>query len=473
MMAVLWLLASATLSAAQTDAGTNAGTTFTTLHSFNVADGTLPFAGLVQGTNGSLYGTTYYGGAQNSGEVFEITTAGTLTTLYSLCSASDCADGEYTYATPIQASSGNFYGTTYLGGTNDLGTVFSVSPSGKLTTLHSFNGTDGSEPLAGVVLANGNIYGTTNSGGANNSGTVFKVTPSGTFTTLHSFCSQSGCPDGSGPFAGLVLGTDGNLYGTTYVGGVHGKGAVFKITPGGSLTTLHSFCSQTGCTDGAFPQTGLVQASNGILYGTTIIGGAYGSGTIFSITTSGKLTTLYNVCSQNGCPNGNYLYAPLIQATDGNLYGIMQVGGASNHGTIFKITTSGTLTTLYSFCSQSNCADGAYPAGGLLQDTSGNLYGTTADGGTNGKGTVFSLSLGLSPFVEAQPGFGKVGTAIKILGTNLTGATSVTFNGTAASFKVVSSSEITTTVPVGATTGVVQVTTGSGTLTSNLPFRVQ
>jgi uncharacterized repeat protein (TIGR03803 family) len=302
---------------------------------------------------------------------------------------------------------------------------------------------------------------------------VFKITPSGTLTTLHSFCLQTRCTDGSGPFAGLVQATDGNLYGTTYVGGAHGYGTVFKITPSGTLTTLHSFCSQSGCTDGEFPQTGLVQATNGILYGTTIVGGAYGSGTIFNIATSGKLTTLYNVCSQNGCPDGNYLYAPLIQATDGNLYGIMQVGGTNNGGTVFKMTTSGTLTTLYSFCSKSGCAEGEYPAGGLFQDTDGNLYGTTADGGANDDGTVFSLSVGLSPFVEAQPGSGKVGAAVNILGTNLTGATSVTFDGSAAAFKVVSSSEITTTVPAGATTGKVEVATPSGTLSSNVSFRVQ
>jgi len=249
-------------------------------------------------------------------------------------------------------------------------------------------------------------------------------------------------------------------------------GTVFRITPSGTLTTLHSFCSQSGCPDGEFPQTGLVQATNGNLYGTTIIGGAYGSGTIFEITPSGALSTLYNVCSQGGCPDGNYLYAGLIQATDGNLYGVMEIGGANNGGTIFKITPSGTLTTIHSFCSQPACADGQYPAAGLAQDTNGNLYGTTADGGANGDGTVFSLSVGLGPFVETQPTATKVGATVNILGTNLTGATSVNFNGKAATFTVMSSSEITTTVPAGATTGEVQVVTPSGMLLSNVSFRV-
>ncbi len=150
----------------------------------------------------------------------------------------------------------------------------------------------------------------------------------------------------------------------------------------------------------------------------------------------------------------------------------MDVGRANGSGTIFKITLSGTLTTLYNFCSQSGCADGQYPSGALVQDTDGNLYGTTADGGANGYGTVFSLSVGLGPFVETLPNAAKVGAAVKILGTNLTGTTSVEFNGKAATFTVASSSEITTTVPAGATSGGVEVVTPGGTLLSNVPFRV-
>ena len=464
MLAALWLCGSASLPAQ----------TFTTLHSFDGTDGRLSNAGLIQATNGNLYGTTYYGGAKNSGEVFEITTGGTLTTLYNFCSKSGCTDGEYTYATPVQGTNGNFYGTTYLGGSKELGTVFKITPSGTQTTLHTFGGSDGSQPLAGLVQANnGDFYGTTYMGGSEGKGEVFKITASGALTTVHSFCSQSGCTDGENPFAGMIQGTNGNLYGTTFGGGTaKGFGTVFEITPSGTLTTLHSCCTQSGCPDGQFPQTGLVQATNGSLYGTTVSGGAYGDGTIFKITPRGTLTTVYNVCSQNGCPDGNYLIAGLIQATDGNLYGIMDVGGANGSGTIFKITLSGTLTTLYNFCSQSGCPDGQYPVGGLVQATDGNLYGTTDDGGANGEGTVFSLSVGLGPFVETEPTAAKVGATVKILGTDLTGATSVSFNGKAATFTVVSSSEITTTVPAGATTGEVRVVTPGGTLSSNVSFRV-
>lgn len=286
--------------------------------------------------------------------------------------------------------------------------------------------------------------------------------------------------DGESPYAGLVQGTDGNFYGTTNLGGASGDGTVFKITPSGTLTTLHSF----DYTDGKNPNAGLVQATNGDFYGTTFYGGAYNSpygyGTIFRMTPTGTLTTLLSFDDTDGI----WPTAGLIQATDGDLYGATQGGGANGiGGTIYKITPTGTLTTLYSFCSQTDCKDGYGPLAAPVQDTNGNFYGTTWLGGTSatctsctppgtGYGTVFSLSVGLGPFVETQPTSGTVGTAVKILGTNLTSATSVTFNGTVAVFKVASSSEITTTVPTGATTGTVKVVTSKGTLSSNVKFRV-
>jgi len=269
--------------------------------------------------------------------------------------------------------------------------------------------------------------------------------------------------------AGLVQAADGNLYGTTFYGGAYGIGTVFKITPGGTLTTLHSFDG----TDGGNPEAGLVQASNGNLYGTTFYGGDYG--TVFEITPGGALTTLHSFA---GYPTeGSNPGAALVQATDGNLYGTTMDGGANNScnvdgvvgcGTIFEITPEGTLITLHNL----DGTDGEFPQGGLVQHTNGTLYGTTNQGGANGDGTVFSLSIGLGPFVETAPTSGPVGTSVIILGTNLTGATSADFNGTAAPFTVVSSTEITTTVPAGATTGMVQVTTPSGTLYSNLAFQV-
>jgi uncharacterized repeat protein (TIGR03803 family) len=201
-------------------------------------------------------------------------------------------------------------------------------------------------------------------------------------------------------------------------------------------------------------------------------GGANNAGTVFKITPSGTLTTLYSFCSQIDCTDGEDPEAGLVQATNGDFYGTTSAGGANAGGTLFKITPSGTLTTLYSFCAQSGCTDGGGPVAALVQDTNGTLYGTTWGGATSNDGVVFSLSLGLGPFVETQRSYGTVGAAIEILGTDLTGATSVSFNGIAADFEVLSSSLIGTKVPAGATSGEVQVVTPSGTLSSNMPFRV-
>ena len=360
--------------------------------------------------------------------------------------------------------------------------------TGTFTTLFSFDNMDGAFPFNGALVqaTNGDLYGTTAGVGANGHGTVFKITPSGTLTTLYGFGSQT--TDGYGANAGLVQATNGYLYGTTEFGGAgpygSGGGTVFKITPSGTLTTLYSFCLQSGCPDGELPLSGLVQGTNGYLYGTTAAGGANGNlGTVFKITPSGTLTTVYSFCSQSGCADGDDPVAGLVQATDGNFYGTTDYGGAGKYGsggTVFKITPSGKLTTLYSFCSQSRCTDGEYPYAALVQATNGDFYGTTYVGGAtiggcmlgNGCGKVFSLSVSLGPFVETQTTSGKVGAAVKILGSDLIGATSVTFNGTAATFTVVSRYLITTTVPAGATTGTVQVVTPNGTLSSNLPFRV-
>jgi len=453
---------------------------FITLFSFDTTDGANPSAGLVQATNGDLYGTTDKGGAEGGGTVFKISPSGALTTLYSFCSQSGCTDGAYAGAGLVQTTDGNLYGTTRGGGAHgNHGTIFKITPSGALTTLYNFCSQggclDGATPYAGLVQAtNANLYGTTYDGGSNGFGTVFKITLTGELTTLYSFCSKSGCSDGYGNYALLVQATNGNLYGTTAggYGTAGGHGTIFKITPAGELTTLHSFCSQSGCPDGSDPYAGLVQAADGNLYGTTWGGGTNGAGTVFKITPTGELTTLYSFCSQSGCSDGEYSYAGLIQATNGSLYGTTYDGGSNGLGTVFKITPTGELTTVYSFCSQSGCTEAA-PYAGVVQATDGNLYGTTIVGGPQGNGTVFRLSVGLGPFVETLPTSGKVGAAVKILGTNLTGATSVSFNGTGAVFRVVSSSEITTAVPAGASTGTVQVVTPNGTLSSNVPFRVR
>jgi uncharacterized repeat protein (TIGR03803 family) len=221
----------------------------------------------------------------------------------------------------------------------------------------------------------------------------------------------------------------------------------------------------------------LVQAADGDFYGTTQAGGTKRDGTAFKIDANGTFTSLHSFCSESRCSDGSKPYSGMIQATDGNLYGTAFSEGANFNslgGTIYKIAPSGAFTTVYSFCAQGfpNCTDGFGPEAPLVQDTNGDFYSTTFGGGANDDGTVFRLSVGLGPFVETQPTIGNAGMMVKILGTNLSGATSVSFNGAAAVFEVRSASEIVTTVPVGATSGTVEVVTPHGLLSSNVAFRV-
>jgi uncharacterized repeat protein (TIGR03803 family) len=444
--------------------------TYTTLVRFNGSNGAGPWYGsLVQGFDGNLYGTTVGVSCCNLGTVFKMTPTGTLTTLYSF----DGTHGSNPYAGLVLGTDGYFYGTTESGGVYNEGTVFKIAAEGTLTTLHSFDLIGGANPYSGLVqAANGNFYGTTESGGIYNEGTVFEITPTGTVTILHSFCRRAGCADGANPYAGLLEGTDGNFYGTTLAGGSYNLGTVFKITPAGTLTTLHTFDG----TDGYEPYSGLMQA-NGNFYGTTFHGGSQGQGNFFKITAEGTLTTLHSFDGTDGIgPNG------LVQATNGNFYGTTFIGGGGvpDGGTIFEITPAGTLTTLYRFCLRAGCDDGTEPFAGVVQATNGNFYGTTSNGGGQGTedcgdlgcGTVYKLSAGLGAFVETLPTGGKDGVTVTILGANLTRASEVNFNGTSATFTVVSATEIKTTVPNSATTGFVTVSDPSGTLKSNKKFRV-
>ncbi len=458
--------------------------TFTTLASFGGRNGSRPYGELVQGTDGNFYGTTLDGAnltcGGGCGTVFRVTPTGTLNSLHRF----DMTDGAYPYAGLVLGTDGDFYGTTAEGGgfacglSIGCGLVFKITPRGEVTTIYSFCSeatcTDGDYPTGTLVQApNGNFYGTTASGGVNcvsegGCGTVFEVTASGILTTLYSFCAQPNCIDGEGPRGALVQATDGSFYGTTYIGGANNDGTIFKITPSGTLTTIHSFDG----TDGSSPYAGLALAIDGDFYGTTYNGGNKDKGTIFKINAAGKLTTLYNFCSTTKCGDGGLPYAGLIQATDGNFYGTTQWGGTNLYGTVFGITGGGTLTTLHSF----DGTDGSFPYGGMVQATDGSFYGTTSTGGTGGCiyscGTVFSLSAGLVPFVAFVQSAGRNGETIGILGQGFTGTTAASFNGTPASFTVRRDTYVIATVPAGATTGYVTVTTPSGTLTSNVPFHV-
>ena len=456
--------------------------TFTSLADLNGANGMDPFYNsLIQGTDGNFYGITRDGGTANRGSVYKVTPDGAISMVYSLCTLAQCADGSEPYAPLLLGADGNFYGTTSSGGANNYGTVFKLTSSGTLTTLYNFcpvfRCPDGAHPSGPLVQGfDGNFYGT--SAGVTQ-GTIFKITPGGTLTNMHNFCSLANCADGNGPW-GLFLARDGSMYGVTLGGGTQLGGTVFRFTPAGQFKTLYNFCSLTDCADGSSPIGSLVVTATGTVYGATEGGGAGSDGgTVFELSPAGTLTTLYSFCLAQTCLEGAFPTTGLIQATDGRLYGAGEYGGFNNRGTSFRITTAGALTRLHSF----DANDGAYPLGALLQGTDGSIYGTTASGGPRnrsvctegapyGCGTVFRESLGIKPFVKSVVRAGHIGDSIIILGNNLTGSTSVTFNGTAATFSVVSDTEITATVPTGATTGSIKVVTPTATLTSNLAFRV-
>ena len=369
--------------------------TFTTLHSFDGTDGSDPGGGLVQGTDGNFYGTTYFGGTSANcesgcGTIFQITPGGTLTSLHSF--AGTGIDGQNPYSELIQGSDGKFYGTAAT-------TIFSIVPGGTPVILASVSGL--SSGLAQGI--DGNFYGTTggtdatNTSCSGNCGTVFKMTPSGTLTTVYTFNGTNSYD----PYS-VVQGTDGNFYGAAGAGGYDNCGSgspqpcgtIFKLTPSGTLTTLYSFCEQAGCPDGGSASV-LIQGTDGNFYGTSSAPLDRGAGTVFKITPAGTLTTLYTFCELAGCPDGS---APggLVQGSDGNFYGTTRLGGSGSGpncvgcGTIFKITPQGTLITLYSF----DETDGNGPDG-LAITTNGTIFGTAASGGASNDGTAFSLSLGI------------------------------------------------------------------------------
>ncbi len=466
--------------------------TFTSLVSFNVTNGAYPYSSsVVQGRDGNLYGTTSIGGANNGcgghsgcGTFFQYNpSTQQLTVLYSFCTLSNCADGTNPQAGVVLSTNGNFYGTTAFGGSTQscfagivgCGTVFEITPAGTLSTLHVFSGADGADPQGPLFQStNGNFYGTTYIGGTNNDGTVFAMTPAGALTTLHSFSGS----DGTNPQSGVIQATNGGFYGTTPFGGANLSGTVFQMTPRGAVTTIHDFNGF----DGSFAN-GLVQAADGNLYGTTNGGGTStacfggGCGAVFRMTLKGTLTTLYNF--DDGV-DGAAPSAGLIQATDKNLYGTTNLGGANKLstctlgcGTIFSIPTGGgTSTTLHSF----DYSDGFQPGARLQQATTGTFYGTTSSGGSSSNGcdcgTVFSLNTGLSPFVQALTYSGKVGNTIEFLGQGFTRSSTISFNGTLATPTGGSATFLTVKVPSGATTGLVTITTSKGSLQSNKIFRV-
>jgi uncharacterized repeat protein (TIGR03803 family) len=362
--------------------------TFTLLYQFRSGPGGInPYAGVVRDLKGNLYGTTYNDGAFASGTVFRINPASKEKVLHSF-SETD-GDGAFPwYGTLARDPTGNLYGTTITGGIKGelcCGTVFKVTASGEETVLYRFSGINGDGfSQAGVVRdSSGNLYGTTQNGGPDNAGTVFKLDPAGQKTVLYSF---TGSTDGAYPMAGVVLDAKGNLYGTTFEGGLYdfgGYGTVFKVDPAGTETVLYTFM---GSNDGGTPEAGVIRDAEGNLYGTTYSGGTNGLGTVFEVNTNRQETVLHNFAG--GTDGWLPVDGSLVRDTAGNLYGTTPQGGSTDFGVVFKIDPKGNETVLHTFSG----GDGKIPYGTLVLDKAGNLYGTTYEGGAYGGGVVFKIA---------------------------------------------------------------------------------
>jgi uncharacterized repeat protein (TIGR03803 family) len=449
---------------------------------FNGGNGWEPYASVVQGTDGNFYGAGTNGIYGGGGNMFRMTPSGKITSIYKFCSLPGCADGAQEQSAPVVGSDGNLYGVTTAGGRpsgGSGGTVFHLTLDGQYTVVYSFcswsNCADGATPNGIILGSDGNFYGTTVYGGVNNDGpgVIFRLTPAGAYTRLYAFCSEANCGDGEKPFFPPVQGNDGNFYGVATSGGTLGGGVIYKLTSSGTYSVLYNF--PTSSPDGAYPWA-IAKDADGNFVGTAG-GGTSGYGVVFKITPSGHYTVLHNFA-----PNENLgpPATPLTLGSDGNFYGTFVGGGSGSWffawGGIYEITPKGEFKSLYGFCCSSR---GFSPLDPVFQSTDGNFYGTTALGGIGGWkgeafgfGTVFQFSNGLRPLVETVPAAGRAGQSIIILGNGLTGSTSVTFNGVAAEFTVESDTYIRATVPEGATTGMVSVVTPSGALNSSPQFLV-
>lgn len=431
--------AAAAALAATTGIATAGTKRFSVLYSFcqqtNCGDGAQPDGPLVADNAGNLYGTTGSGGSTNCfdgcGTVFRLAPDGTETVLYAFCSKdASCPDGEYPTSPLILDNSGNLYGTTPNVRADGGGTVFKLAPDGTETVFYRFcrrsGCADGDGPNGGLVRdRDGNLYGTTATGGTSCSqsgcGTVFKLAPDGKEKVLYSFCSQDSCADGIYPNGGLVRDRDGNLYGTASEGGANSYcaylfdykacGTVFKVSPAGVETVLHSFCASAKCSDGASPAAGVVLDKNGNLYGTTTAGGnlsqscpsgsyEIGScGVVFELKPDSTETVLYAFCAQANCTDGAFPLAGVTLKYDKSgitLYGTAAAGGAHQNvtgygaGVVYSLS-GGTEKVLHSFCSRTNCADGDVPQSGVIRE-GGSLFGAAPLGGKGGAGTIYKLA---------------------------------------------------------------------------------
>jgi uncharacterized repeat protein (TIGR03803 family) len=420
---------------------------------------------LAQGRDGDLYGYSYLGGANNTGSLWKTDVSGTVSVVYSFAAGTgnDCQNGM------TLGTDGNFYGTALTNCTG-AGYLFKMTPSGTITVLHTFTGTpDGNNPGLLTQYSDGNFYGITTLGGANNLGSVFKITPAGALTTLYSFAGNGP----ANPTYGLTVGNDGNFYGT-FSGNSGWRGGIFKMTPAGTVTILHAFFDAP---DGANPNSGLTLGKDGNFYGNTEFGGVISDGrddegTIFKMTPTGTVTILHSFNAATDY--AAYPTAPLMQATDGNFYSVIsgcaELGCGGTLNDIYEVTPSGTLTVLEEFTGP----NGQFPYWPLTQDTNGTIYGLAQQGGTVNGGVLFSLNIHAAPFASLVSASGKEGAKIGILGQGFSSSSVVKFGGVQASAITLSGTTfITATVPAAALTGKVSVVTAATTLTSSQTFKVK
>lgn len=439
--------------------------TYTVLYNFgsHSGDPTGPqYSGIIaQGRDGNFYSTAAAGGTGGNGAVFKITTSGALTVLHSF----NGTDGQQSMSGLTLGTNGNLYGTTALGGLYSQGTIFKITAAGHFTSLYNFTGgSDGGNPGAPPVerMDDGNFYGTAPG--------VYEITRDGTFNQPSGLGGRTMFPSldlssNTYPNGPLVQGTDGNLYGESFYGGYYGDGFIFRTGRSDGRLLMYF-----GGYRGGNPFGPIIEGSDGNFYAASSSGGAGGAGVAFVVgpdgVDPGSFTALHNF---TGGSDGGSVVGGLVQATDGNIYGTTSLGGTSGCGVLFRIRPSGAFDVLHDFDSVSGC----HPEVTLLQHTNGKLYGDTVAGGSAGGGVFFSFDLGLAPFVRFLPDARQAGHTAELLGQGFTGTTSVSFNGSPATFTVASDTYLTATVPDGATSGFVTVTTPGGTLKSNRKFQIK
>ena len=426
---------------------------YTDIHDFQETDGCCANypSTMVQGQDGNIYGATTSGGAHLAGNIFMMTPAGVLTSIFSF----DGTHGNGPQSGISMGTDGNFYGTTYLGGSHGFGTIFKVTPGGGFTELYDFaNTTDGAYPrVPPVQAADGNLYGLTGNGTAQ---ILYKLTTAGVFSIMATLPSQS--------FSPLILGTDNNLYGTTLNGGTFNGGTVFQYsTATKALKVIFNFHTEFS------PHGPLLQGSDGALYGTCSSGGTGSGGALFRVTTGGVYKVLVNFVASS--VNGSNPFAGVVQGSDKFLYGVASTGGANGLGVLFKVSTSGTgYSVLHSF----ETASGDTPLSTPLLHTNGTIYGMASHGGAKtAYGMVYSLTNNLKPFVlPVVLHAGRVNSSVQILGQGFDNATGVQFGTGTGTFTIGGDTFMTAKIGSTATTGLVTVKEPTGNLSSQLTFKI-